>query len=130
MTKRTNPWKKQLEYYRELLKKYQDYEEVEAALKIDISRMNLQNICWYAAYYHGAMAGMRLLGEHLIDYTKGDDNVYAESLIRLVSSDVRNANLFLDGYSIAFRNHQRKGKKLIKVDSYFYERISAVKTIE
>lgn len=130
MTKRTNPWKKQLEYYRELLKKYQDYEEVEAALKIDISRMNLTNICWYAAYYHGAMAGMRLLGEHLIDYTKGDDNVYAESLIRLVSSDVRNANLFLDGYSIAFRNHQRKGKKLIKVDSYFYERISAVKTIE
>lgn len=130
MTKRTNPWKKQLEYYRELLKKYQDYEEVEAALKIDISRMNLQNICWYAAYYYGAMAGMRLLGEHLIHYTKGDDNVYAESLIRLVSSDVRNANLFLDGYPTAFRNHQRKGKKLIKVDSYFYERISAIKPIE
>lgn len=130
MTKRTNPWKKQLEYYRELLKKYQDYEEVEAALKIDISRMNLTNVCWYAAYYHGAMAGMRLLGEHLINYMKGEDKVYAESLIRLVSSDVRNANLFLDGYSIAFRNHQRKGKKLIKVDSYFYERISAIKPIE
>lgn len=130
MTKRTNPWKKKLEYYRELLKKYQDYEEVEAALKIDISRMNLHNICWYAAYYHGAMAGMRLLGEHLIDYTKGDDKVYAESLIRLVSSDVRNANLLLDGYPIAFRNHQLKGKKLIKVDSYFFERISAMKPIE
>lgn len=130
MTKRKNPWKKQLEYYRELLKKYQDYEEVEAALKIDISRMNLTNVCWYAAYYHGAMAGMRLLGEHLILHTKGEDKVLAESLIRLVSSDVRNANLFLDGYPIAFRNHQRKGKKLIKVDSYFYERISVIKPIE
>ena len=92
--------------------------------------MNLQNICWYAAYYHGAMAGVRLMGEHLIHYAKGEDKVYAESLIRLVSSDVRNVNLFLDGYSIAFRNHQLKGKKLIKVDSYFYERISAIKTIE
>ena len=130
MTKRKNPWKKQLEYYRELLKKYQDYEEVEAALKIDISRMNLTNVCWYAAYYHGAMAGMRLLGEHLILHTKGEDKVLAESLIRLVSSDVRNANLFLDGYPIAFRNHQRKGKNLIKVDSYFYERISVIKPIE
>lgn len=73
---------------------------------------------------------MRLLGGHLIHHMKGEDKVYAESLIRLVSSDVRNANLFLDGYSIAFRNHQCKGKKLIKVDSYFYERISAIKTIE
>ena len=130
MTKRTNPWKKQLENYRELLKKYQDYEEVEAALKIDISRMNLQNICWYAAYYHGAMAGMRLLGEHLILHTKGEDKVLAESLIRLVSSDVRNANLFFDGYSIGLKNHQYKGKKLIKVDSYFFERISARRPIE
>ena len=130
MAKRENPWKKELEYYRELLKKYQDYEEVEAALKIDISRMNLKNVCWYAAYYRGAMDGMRLLGEHLIHHTKGDDKVLAESLIRLVSSNVRNANLFFDGYSIALRNHQYKGKKLIKVDSYFYERISARKPIE
>ena len=24
-------------------------------MKIDISRMNLKNVCWYAAFYHGAM---------------------------------------------------------------------------
>lgn len=130
MSKRTNPWKKELEYYRELLRKYQDYEEVEEALKIDISRMNLKNVCWYAAYYHGTMVGMRLLGEHLIHHTKGEDKVLAESLIRLVSSNVRNANLLFDGYSIGLKNHQYKGKKLIKVDSYFHERISARKPIE
>lgn len=130
MGKRKNPWKKELEYYRELLRKYQDYEEVEAALKIDISRMNLTNVCWYAAYYNGALVGMRLLGEHLIHHTKGEDKVLAESLIRLVTGNVRNANLFFDGYSIGLRNHQYKGKKLIKVDSYFFERVSARKVIE
>ena len=130
MGKRTNPWKKDLEYYREKLRKYQDYEEVEASLKIDISRMNLTNVCWYAAYYNGALAGMRLLGEHLIHHTKEEDKVLAESLIRLVTSNVRNANLFFDGYSIGQRNHQYKGKKLIKVDSYFFERVSARKVVE
>ena len=50
---------------------------------------------------------------------KGEEQIYIQAVVSLITSDIRNTQKFLDGVNIRYVNHQRKGKKLIDVDAEF-----------
>ena len=50
--KRNKPYAYPLKKYREILLKYQEFEEVEEALRIDPDRINLRHVFFFSALYN------------------------------------------------------------------------------
>ena len=119
--KRKNSYQKELDCYREQLVKYIHEEEVRAALDIPLDRLNLSSVMQYGAYYHGAMMALVLASEYMPCFANGDNLVYAKATFELATKSVRHAEMFLSRQPYRFRNHERKGKKLIKCEAYFCE---------
>lgn len=121
--KKKNIYEKRLNTYRELLKKFIDEEEVRVALEQPV-RLNLTNVYYYSAYYQGARMGILRASEWMLDRIKGEEKVYAKAELDLITKDVRYTEMFLQGQTIRYRNHEKKGKKLVKCEAYFSERVT------
>lgn len=95
---------------------------VEKDIKVD-----LRNLAFYSSYYNGAIAAVRRFFAALFMTTgrkpKGDDWIYMEAEWKLVTSNLRSMQLFLDGCDVRYRNwkHNKKGK-LESCEAYFVER--------
>lgn len=80
---------------------------------------------YYGAYYLGALTAVNKFVEQYISKPwTGENKVYRDAEIRLITKDKRSMQLFLDGvYDIMYRNHERNAKgKLIRCEAYFANR--------
>ena len=75
----------------------------------------------FGHYINGAIHALIKVDELLESYAKPADKIYMRAIVKLALSDVRNAERYLRGDTIGFRNHKRKGTKLISVEAYFIE---------
>jgi len=108
---------------REILERREDERAKLFAVEHDI-KINVQRLAMYASYYQGArMIGIKILEGIQSRKPKGDDWVYLEAEWRLYTESVRNMQLYMDGYEIRYRNHQKdKRGKLLRCEAYFVER--------
>lgn len=81
-----------------------------------MNRLHIESI-----FYSGAREALLHIQDILLPYIKGEDSIYAQAIIRLALTDLRSTELFLGYDEIRFRNHQRKGKKLVSAEAYFTE---------
>ena len=121
--KKNNTPSKLLMYYRKELEKYIHEEEIQTALEQPI-QLNLTNVRQYSAYYQGARAGLIKAMEWSMMRMKGEEKVYVQAELDLIKKDLRHAEMFLSGQPIRYRNHEWKGKKLIKCEAYFFESVT------
>ena len=111
--------------------KYQEFEEVEEALRIDPGKINLRRVFLFSAWYNGMRTGMiKLAEEEFLPVIKGESRVYAKATLDLITSSIDNVHLYMDGYRIGFRNHERKGNKLVKCEAYFYDNVTIKREIK
>lgn len=120
--KKKNPYEKTLNRYREYLQKYITEEEVRLALEQPV-KFNLTNIHYYSAYYHGAHAAIRMCMDWFTDCVKPSERVYVIACLELAGKSPRHTEMFLQGQPIRYRNHVKKGKKLVNCEAYFYEEV-------
>ena len=108
---------------REILERREDERAKLFAVEHEI-KINVQRLAMYASYYQGArMIGVKVLEGIQNRKPKGDDWVYLEAEWRLYTESVRNMQLYIDGYEVRYRNHQKdKRGKLIRCEAYFVER--------
>lgn len=108
---------------REILERREDESAKLFAVEHEI-KINVQRLAMYASYYQGArMIGVKVLEGIQNRKPKGDDWVYLEAEWRLYTESVRNMQLYMDGYEVRYRNHQKdKRGKLIRCEAYFVER--------
>lgn len=108
---------------REILERREDERAKLFAVEHEI-KINVQRLAMYASYYQGArMIGVKVLKGIQNRKPKGDDWVYLEAEWRLYTESVRNMQLYMDGYEVRYRNHQKdKRGKLIRCEAYFVER--------
>lgn len=86
--------------------KYQEFEEVEEALRIDPGRINLRHVFFFSAWYNGMRTGMiKLAEEEFLPVIKGEARVYAKATLDLITSSIDNVHLYMEGHRIGFRNH-------------------------
>lgn len=86
---------------------------------------NDNTIVTYGAFYLGALtAANKLIEQYISKPWTGENKVYRDAEIRLITKDKRSMQLFLDGvYDIMYRNHERNAKgKLIRCEAYFADR--------
>lgn len=108
---------------REILER-REYERAKLFAVEHEIKINVQRLAMYASYYQGArMIGVKVLEGIQNRKPKGDDWVYLEAEWRLYTESVRNMQLYMDGYEIRYRNHQKdKRGKLLRCEAYFVER--------
>ena len=75
----------------------------------------------FGHYINGALQALLKIDELLENYYKPADRIYMRAIVKLAMSDVRNAERFLRDEAIGFRNHKKKGTKLVSVEAYFIE---------
>lgn len=75
----------------------------------------------FGHYINGALQALLKIDEYLECYAKPADKIYMRAIVKLAMSDVRNAERFLRDDAIGFRNHKKKGTKLVSVEAYFIE---------
>lgn len=86
---------------------------------------NDNTIVTYGAYYLGALtAANKFIEQYICKSWTGENKVYRDAEIRLITKDKRSMQMFLDGvYDIMYRNHKRNAKgKLISCEAYFADR--------
>lgn len=127
--KKKNFPKKLLNYYREQLKKYIDEEEVRMALEQPI-QFNLMNVKYYSAYYAGANAALRMCVDWFSEQIKTKEKVYVRACLELAAKSPRHTEMFLQQQPIRFRNHVKKGTKLVSVEAYFYKEVTMAVEVE
>lgn len=77
---------------------------------------------YYGAYYLGALqSATKIIEEYIGRPCNGDGKVYRDAELRLITSDKRSMQLYMEGVKrIHYRNHERDKKgKLIKCEAYF-----------
>ena len=90
---------------------------VENDVKIDLHKM-----VFYAAYYQGALMAARSVMGYALQNAKGEDIVYRDAELALITQSKRTMELFMDGTQIRYRNHERDKKgRLTKCEAYFYK---------
>lgn len=90
---------------------------VENDVKIDLHKM-----VFYAAYYQGALMAARSVMSYALQNAKGEDIVYRDAELALITQSKRTMELFMDGTQIRYRNHERDKKgRLTKCEAYFYK---------
>lgn len=120
--KKKNPYEKTLNQYREYLKKYITEEEVRLALEQPI-QFNLMNVRYYSAYYAGAHAALRMCVDWFSEQIQAKERPYIRAVLQLAAKSPRHTEMFLQQQPIRYRNHIRKGKKLISCEAYFVDKI-------
>lgn len=100
----------------------QDILAKRMAVEKDI-KINLHQLVFYAAYYQGARLAITLMEDYARKTFRGDEKVYLEAELRLITNSLRSTQLFLEGCQFGYRNHERDKKgKLIRCDAFFMER--------
>ena len=105
-----------------------DVQEFEVlrrmAATVDIP-IDLRRVQTYSAYLRGAQAAISAFAAGFPQIFKGKDAAYNKAFYRLVTSTLRNTDLFLSGeYEIRFRNFKsdRKGK-CVECEAYFSRQV-------
>ena len=99
---------------------------IENEVKIDLHKM-----VYYAAYYQGALIAAKELMGYAKWNAKGDDRVYRDAELALITQSKRTMELFMDGTQIRYRNHERDKKgKLVKCEAYFYTEKRVIQEIK
>ena len=99
---------------------------IENEVKIDLHKM-----VYYAAYYQGALMAAKELMPYAKWNAKGDDRVYRDAELALITQSKRTMELFMDGTQIRYRNHERDKKgKLVKCEAYFYTEKRVIQEIK
>lgn len=120
--KKRNPYERLLDTYREQLKKYIGEEEVRLALEQPM-QVNLMNIRYYSAYYAGAHAALRMCVDWFSEQVMVKERPYVRAVLTLAAKSPRHTEMFLSGQTIRYRNHVRKGGKVVGCEAYFVERM-------
>ena len=127
--KKRNSHEKLLDLYREQLKKYITEEEVRVALEQPV-QYSLSNVRYYSAYYHGACTALRTCMDWWSEQIKTKERAYVRASLALASQSPRHTEMFLQGQTIAYRNHVKRGGKLVSCEAYFVERIEKYVEVE
>jgi hypothetical protein len=108
----------------------QDILERRMAVEKDL-KIDLHNLVYYGAYYMGALIAATKLGSYFKHNWRGDDRIYLDAELRLITSSKRNMQLWLDGTQMGFRNHNRNNKgKLESVECYFVEQRNVITEVK
>lgn len=84
--------------------------------------LTLRNVMVYGKYLDGAINAISALEPIIMSAVKGSEKVYMRAILDLLLSGKMNMDAFLLGnHEIGFRNHERKGNRLIKCEAYFVE---------
>ena len=75
----------------------------------------------FGHYINGALQALLKIDEYLECYAKPADKIYMRAIVKLAMSGTLNTERFLRGDAIGFRNHKKKGTKLVSVEAYFIE---------
>lgn len=73
----------------------------------------------HGLYMRGTINALLVVKDLLVRYGKPCDRPYVMSEIDLALSDMRSAERFIARDDIGYRNHKRKGSKLISVEAYY-----------
>lgn len=105
-----------------IIRQAQDILERRLAVEKDI-KVNLQNIVQYAAYLMGALDASKSIISYVNWNAKGEEKVYRDAELALITQSKRTMQLFLDGCDIRYRNWKRNKKgKLESCEAYFVEK--------
>ena len=103
-----------------ILEAHQDERAKRFAIENEV-KIDLHKMVYYAAYYQGALMAAKELMGYAKWNAKGDDRVYRDAELALITQSKRTMELFMDGTPIRYRNHERDKKgKLVKCEAYFY----------
>ena len=82
------------------------------------------SIEYYGAYHLGALiAANKIIEEYINKPFVGEEKVYRDAELRLITHDKRSMQLWLDGcHRIGYRNHERNKKgKLVRCEAFFID---------
>ena len=116
---------------------YQEQKTIERALKIleahdderakrfaveNEVKIDLHKMVYYAAYYQGALMAAKELVGYAKWNAKGDDRIYRDAELALITQSKRTMELFMDNTPIRYRNFVKDKKgKLVGCEAYFYQ---------
>jgi hypothetical protein len=113
--------KKTIERALEILEAHDDERAKRFAVENDV-KIDLHKMVFYAAYYQGALMAARSMVSYALQNYKGEDIVYRDAELALITQSKRTMELFMDGTQIRYRNHERDKKgRLTKCEAYFYK---------
>lgn len=113
--------KKTIERALAILERNEDERAKRFAIENEVN-IDLHKMVYYAAYYQGALMAAKELMPYAKWNAKGDDRVYRDAELALITQSKRTMELFMDGTTIRYRNHERDKKgKLTKCEAYFYK---------
>lgn len=127
--KKRNPYEKTLNQYRGYLQKYITEEEVRLALEQPM-QFNLMNVRYYSAYYAGAHAALRMCVDWFSEQVQVKERPYVRAVLTLAAKSPRHTEMFLQQQPIRYRNHIRKGKKLVSCEAYFVDKVEMMIEVE
>ena len=87
--------------------------------------MDENSVEYYGAYYQGALlAAKKVIDQYVNKSWHGENKVYREAELTLITRDKRSMQLFMEGYYvICYKNHKRNAKgKLIYCEAYFADK--------
>ena len=113
--------KKTIERALAILEAHDDERAKRFAVENDV-KIDLHKMVFYAAYYQGALMAARSMVSYALQNAKGEDIVYRDAELALITQSKRTMELFMDGTQIRYRNHERDKKcRLTKCEAYFYK---------
>lgn len=115
-----------------IIKQAQDILERRMAVSDDVQlKVNLQNLVYYGAYYMGALATVNRLADYCRHSWRGDEKIYLEAELKLITSSKRAIQLWLDDTPMRYRNHKTNKKgKLESVECYFVEYRNVIQEVK
>lgn len=122
--------KKQIERAQKILEAHEDERAKRFAIENDV-KIDLHNMIFYAAYYQGALMAAKEMVAYAKWNAKGDDRVYRDAELALITQSKRTMELFMDNTPIRYRNHERDKKgKLVKCEAYFAQKQTSFKEVK
>ena len=113
--------KKTIERALAILETHEDERAKRFAIENEV-KIDLHKMVFYAAYYQGALMAANAMISFAQQNAKGDDRVYRDAELSLITQSKRTMELFMDNTQIRYRNHERDKKgKLVKCEAYFYK---------
>ena len=122
--------KQQIERAQKILEAHEDERAKRFAIENEV-KIDLHNMIFYAAYYQGALMAAKELMPYAKWNAKGDDRVYRDAELALITQSKRTMELFMDNTQILYRNHEREKKgKLVKCEAYFAQKQACFKEVK
>lgn len=84
----------------------------------------MNDLEYYGAFHLGALiAANKIIDDYVKPSYTGENKVYRDAELRLITKDKRSMQLWLEGtHRIGYRNHERDKKgKLVRCEAYFIE---------